>query len=307
MYDARFHDTGRVLPLSQLLSLTADAVAGVQAGRSLTDWLASLPHATRPGVQALTFHVMRWWGSAQTVRRALAPKAPPPNVDALLSTALALMWPPALAAGSGPLYADHTLVDQAVQAARRRTPQAAAFINAVLRRYLRERDAVVAAALQQPLAAWNHPAWWVKAVEQDWPGAWPQVLHAANQHPPMTLRVNVQRVSPAAYLQRLRDVGLSGHPWPDPWSGPACIVLETPCPVSRLPGFDQGDVSVQDAAAQRAAGLLCDATPSAHTLPAGARVLDACAAPGGKPLTCSNCAPTSRWWPWTPMRHAWSA
>jgi 16S rRNA (cytosine967-C5)-methyltransferase len=282
VYDARSPDGHKVLPLSQLLSLTADAVAGVQAGRSLSDLLPSLPPGARPGVQALTFHVLRWWGSAQTVRRALAPKTPPPNVDALLSTALALMWPPALASGSGPLYADHTLVDQAVQAARRRTPQAASFINAVLRRFLRERDAVVAAALQQPLAAWNHPAWWVKAIEQDWPSSWTQVLHAANQRPPMTLRVNVQRVSPMEYLQRLADAGLNGRVWPDPSSGPACIVLETPCPVSRLPGFDQGDVSVQDAAAQRAALLLCDPSASAGALPASARVLDACAAPGGK-------------------------
>jgi len=122
------------LPLSRLLEGTADALQAVRAGRSLTEVLAQGPADARPGVQALSFHVLRWLGSAETVRAALAPKTPPPEVDALLTSALALLWP----AGAPP-YADHTLVDQAVKAARRRTPAAAGFVNAVLRRFLRER------------------------------------------------------------------------------------------------------------------------------------------------------------------------
>lgn len=277
MYDAQSHHAPRALPLSHLIGLTADAVAAVAQGRSLSDVLQPLPPHARPGVQALTFHVMRWWGAAQEVRAALAPKTPPPAVDALLTTALALLWP-----ASAPPYAAHTLVDQTVRAAKKRTPRASAFINAVLRRFLREQAAVVNAALQHLRAAWNHPPWWIQTLQHDWPQHWQALLHVANQRPPMTLRVNQRRVSPSDYLQRLAESGLPAHLGPDPAFGGGCVVLSEACPVSHLPGFEDGDVSVQDASAQRAAPLLCNATSHAPALPQGARVLDACAAPGGK-------------------------
>jgi 16S rRNA (cytosine967-C5)-methyltransferase len=120
VYDAQSHFSGRALPLSHLIGLSAELVGAVAQGRSLTELLQQIPAQARPGVQALTFHVMRWWGSAQTVRAALAPKAPPADVEALLTTALALLWP-----ASQPPYAEHTLVDQTVRAARKRTPRAA--------------------------------------------------------------------------------------------------------------------------------------------------------------------------------------
>jgi 16S rRNA (cytosine967-C5)-methyltransferase len=129
------------LPLARLLNHTADAVQAVRAGQSLNEALARCPADARPGTQALSFHTLRWLGSALAVRAQLAAKAPPPAVDALLLTALALLWP----AGEPP-YAEHTLVDQAVAAARLRAKPSASFINAVLRRFLRERDASVAAA-----------------------------------------------------------------------------------------------------------------------------------------------------------------
>ena len=100
----------RSLALSLLLEHTADALAAVRAGRSLTEVLAACPVQARPGTQALAFHVLRWLGGAQAVRALLAPKAPPPPVDALLTSALALLWPV-----PQPPYADHTLVDQAVE------------------------------------------------------------------------------------------------------------------------------------------------------------------------------------------------
>ena len=106
-----------------------------------------MPLASRPGVQALAFHVMRWMGGAEAVRVLLAPRTPPPRVESLLITAIALLWPDA-----DPPYPDHTLVDQAVTAARERTPAAAAFVNAVLRRFLRERAALVT-ALDRELSA----------------------------------------------------------------------------------------------------------------------------------------------------------
>jgi 16S rRNA (cytosine967-C5)-methyltransferase len=258
------------LPLSKLLSHTADAVAAVRAGRSLTDALAQTPTEARPGTQALAFEVLRKLGSAEVVRRSLAPKAPPPAVDALLCSALALLWPDDSGEGAG--YAPHTLVDQAVEAAKQRHKASASFINAVLRRFLREQDALVAAARRDPLARHNHPRWWLERLKADWPAQFEALLAANNRRAPMTLRVNARRDTPANYVKRLGDAGLSGRV-----VGPQAVVLDRPAPVLQLPGFADGDVSVQDAAAQLAAPLLIGAG-----LPAGARVLDACSAPGGK-------------------------
>ena len=266
------------VPLARLLEHTADAVQAVRSGQSLTAVLARLPADLRPGVQALSFHALRWLGSATEVRARLAPKAPPPHVDALLVTALALLWP-----GEAPPYAEHTLVDQAVTAARQRVPAAAAFINAVLRRFLRERDALVADVAHSPLGAYNHPPWWVERMKQDWPADWQRLLAGANRRPPMTLRVNARRTAALAYVQRLAEQGRNAWLLPDPAFGGQAVVLDAPCPVPQLPGFAEGEVSVQDASAPRAAPLLLGPLlGDTAGLPAGARVLDACAAPGGK-------------------------
>ena len=254
------------LPLATLLGHAADAVGAVRAGVSLNDALARCPAAARPGTQALAFAVLRRLGSAERARARLAPKAPPPPVDALLLCALALLWP----AEAAP-YASHTLVDQAVAAMRQRAPKSAAFANAVLRRFLREQRRLVAAIEADPVGRYNHPPWWIERLQRDWPEAWAQILDADSLRPPLTLRVNVRRQAVAAYLERLAHAGIDGHAM-----GGAAIVVSTPVPVQRLPGFAAGDVSVQDAAAQRAAPLLVEG------LAPGARVLDACAAPGGK-------------------------
>lgn len=255
------------LPLAKLLNHAADAVQAVRAGQSLNAALGSCPGAARPGAQALSFHALRWLGAALALRALLAPKAPPPKVDALLLTALAMLWPQAEAP-----YAAHTLVDQAVDAARQRNKQSAGFVNAVLRRFLRDRDALVAAALRDPLARFNHPGWWVDRLKADWPDRWQQILEADNQRPPMTLRVNARRGDAIGYVARLAVAGIEAQA-----IGAQAVRLGQPCPVTQLPGFADGDVSVQDAAAQRAAPLLIGAG-----LKPGARVLDACAAPGGK-------------------------
>jgi 16S rRNA (cytosine967-C5)-methyltransferase len=257
------------LPLSRLLQHTADALQAVRDGRSLNDALARCPTPARPGTQALAFQVMRNLGSAQAVRKLLAPKAPPARVDALLTTALALLWP---TREPGAQYAPHTLVNQAIEATKKAAPVSASFVNAVLRRFLRETDTLVAAVGGDPVALHNHPAWWIRQLEADWPGDWAAVLQADGQHPPMTLRVNARRGTPEAYVARLAEHGLGARV-----VGPHAVRLDRPSPVQALPGFAQGDVSVQDAAAQWAAPLLIGAG-----LPPGARVLDACAAPGGK-------------------------
>lgn len=257
------------LPLSTLLVHTAAALQAVRAGRSLNDVLDRCPPAARPGTQALAFQVLRRLGGAQAARQHLAPKAPAPNVDALLTTALALLWP---GDDTGARYAPHTLVNQAVEAAKQTARASAPFINAVLRRFLRDRDTIVAAVQADPVAALNHPRWWIDRLRADWPSAWRSVLDADNDHPPMTLRVNARRTTPQAYVERLAAAGLEGSV-----VGPHAVRLGRPAPVSDLPGFADGDVSVQDAAAQLAAPLLLG-----DGLPPGARVLDACAAPGGK-------------------------
>jgi 16S rRNA (cytosine967-C5)-methyltransferase len=269
-------------PLHRLLSAGADAVQAVRDGHSLTDWLARCPADLRPGAQALSFTVLRRLGAVQALRARLAPKAPPPRVDALLVTALALLWPGDTA------YTEHTLVDQAVEAARRRAPKNAGFVNAVLRRFLREREALMAALQDDPIATWNHPRWWQEQLQRDWPDHWQALLTANQQRPPMTLRVNPAQGSPSHYLGRLTEAGIAAHPAGDLW--PQALVLDEPRPVQALPGFAEGDASVQDASAQLAAPLLLgtmapqDLAPGEHwpMLGAGAHVLDACSAPGGK-------------------------
>jgi 16S rRNA (cytosine967-C5)-methyltransferase len=255
------------LPLAVLLQHCADAVRAVRGGESLHAALERCPGPARAGTQALSFHALRWLGSALAVRTLLAPRAPPPEVDALLLSALTLLWPGASAA-----YAEHTVVDQAVLAAKRQAPRSAAFVNAVLRRFLRERDALSAAALRDPAARFNHPLWWVERLTLDWPQHAMAILQRANQHPPMHLRINARRMTAPEYVARLAEQGIAALA-----RGAQCVTLHEPCPVSRLPGFAQGEVSVQDAAAQLAAPLLLG-----HGLGPGSRVLDACAAPGGK-------------------------
>jgi 16S rRNA (cytosine967-C5)-methyltransferase len=256
--------------LSHLLHHAAEALLAVQSGHSLTEVLAAVPAALRPGVQALAFETLRRLGGTRAVRAAMAPKPPPREVDALLLVALALLWPSAV--GQRAMYPDHTLVDQAVQAAHRRTPAATGFVNALLRRFVRERDALAAAAERSPEGAFNHPLWWIERTRHDWPAHWQALLRQANERPPMTLRVNARRADAAQYLPQLAARGLAGTAL-----GTHTVVLAEPCPVSGLPGFAEGLVSVQDAASQRAAPLLLG-----NGLRPGARVLDACAAPGGK-------------------------
>lgn len=257
--------------LATQLHWTAQCVLAVEKGRSLSDALPQVPAALRPGVQALTFAVLRQLGAARTLGRRLAQRPPTPPAAALLHSALALLLDDA----PGQSYAPHTLVDQAVEAAKasRGTQAQAGFLNACLRRCLREREALCAGLQQDPVARWNHPAWWIERLQRDHPEHW-QALLAANQQPgPMTLRVNRRRVSRDDYRQQLQAAGLSAQP-----VGEDGLVLDAPQPVERLPDFAGGACSVQDAAAQLAADLLLANRPDWT----GARVLDACAAPGGK-------------------------
>ncbi len=256
---------------------------GVRAGQSLNDLIADLPPDARPGSQALAFHALRWLGGAEAARLALVPRQPAPAIEGLLLVALALLWP-----GAGAPYEAHTVVDQAVTAARRESEHATRFINGVLRRFLRERDALVDAWTNNDLVVRHqHPRWWITALRRDWPLHWQALLASANQQAPMVLRVNSRQTTVGGYLAELAEVGITARPlalrWPpEPGtaSGTPALVLDRAVPVQALPGFDTGRVSVQDSNAQLAAPLLLG--HGADALEPGAHVLDACAAPGGK-------------------------
>jgi 16S rRNA (cytosine967-C5)-methyltransferase len=165
--------------------------------------------------------------------------------------------------------AAHTVVDQAVEAAGQLARGTfRGLVNGVLRNFLRQRESLLK-ELDGDEALYQHPDWWLERLRRTHPDAWQQIVDAGNRPPPMALRVNLRRTSQVAYLQKLADAGISATPL-----GSAGLLLAQPQPVDALPGFFEGLASVQDGGAQRAAELLgvCN----------GQRVLDACAAPGGK-------------------------
>ena len=257
--------------LWQQLEAVAQALNGILGGQSSKTVLAQVPQRLRPGVQALLFQVLRNLGRAQALQKQLAPRAPAPKVSALLCTALALAWNEEQAP-----YEPFTLVNQAVEVAKRGAARAqSGFINACLRRFLRERDALVAATDRDPVAVWNHPAWWIARLKKDHPQDWQTILAANNAQPPMTLRVNAQKSTQDQYQQALHAIEIDATPVAN-----TGLQLAQAAPVQELPHFAQGWMSVQDAAAQAAAPLLLAQLPKPQGRPL--RVLDACAAPGGK-------------------------
>ncbi len=195
--------------------------------------------------------------------RLLNARPPAPPVAALQWVSLAQLVEP--------LRADAIVVDQAVAAARLDggAPAVAGFLNATLRRFVREREALLAQARRAQSARWNFPDWWIAQLRAEYPQDWQPILAAGNAPPPMTLRVNRRRADVDDYLARLAQAGRGARR-----IGPQALVLDEPCAVDALPGWAEGHVSVQDAGAQLAAPLL-DPQP-------GERVLDACAGPGGK-------------------------
>ncbi len=262
----QFHAASVLAPLAEALAAAAALVARVAAGRSLS---AELERADRdPGSHAaqadLCYGTLRRYGRSQALVTALSRRAG--TTDPLVE---ALLWCSFYALESG-RYADYTVVDQAARAcvAMQRSG-AKGYVNALLRNFLRARGGLEARLGADPVAHHWHPKWWIDRVQAAFPSGWEQVLAAGNTHPPMCLRVNVRRALPRDYAVRLAAEGIVASS-----VGPAALLLEKPVPVERLPGFAEGEVSVQDAAAQRAAGLL--------DLRSGQRVLDACAAPGGK-------------------------
>lgn len=168
--------------------------------------------------------------------------------------------------------APHAAVSETVSAAEALgKPWAKALINACMRAVLREPRRVKEQLAAEESVTYSHPDWLIRQLRELYPSDWRDVLEANNQRPPLTLRVNAAKTTRARYLERLRQAGIAAHAVEAVDSG---VVLAEPIPVADIPGFADGEVFVQDAAAQLAAVLL-DAQP-------GERILDACAAPGGK-------------------------
>ncbi|MDP1957204.1 MAG: 16S rRNA (cytosine(967)-C(5))-methyltransferase RsmB, partial [Rhodocyclaceae bacterium] len=246
-------------PLSAALSAAAQAVAGVIAGRTPETVLAGIDTAVRPAALDLAFTTLRDFGRGDFLLGKLLEKPLQDNpTRALLLVALARLERRPDAA--------HTLVDQAVTATDKRFK---GLTNAVLRNFLRQRDSLLAAADADAVAHWRHPHWWLEKLRDAYPDTGQAIAAEGNTHPPLCLRINRRRASSADFCRELAAAGIVAQALDD-----TAILLDKPLPVERIPGFREGRVSVQDWGAQRAADLL-DAAD-------GMRVLDACAAPGGK-------------------------
>ena len=251
--------------LAAVFAAASRVVGRVLAGSSLASQPAGfgLAGSLRGATVDMVYGTLRRFGRGDAILARLAHKGlPDPQVRALLLCALH-----AIESGN---YADHVAVDQAVRACDRlRKGAAKRFVNGLMRTFLRERDGLAAALTADPVASAMHPDWWIDTVRQAYPAQWESVLAAGNTHPPMTLRVNRRRCGTDEYLARLERHSMGARRLEN-----GALMLEAPVNVERLPGFADGAVSVQDAGAQLAAGYL--------DLANGQRVLDACAAPGGK-------------------------
>ncbi|MBS7808612.1 16S rRNA (cytosine(967)-C(5))-methyltransferase RsmB [Variovorax sp. PCZ-1] len=269
--------------MAHQLQQVANFLIALRAGHSWATAQFDIENTQRAGVQAITFAVLRHLGQAHALRVALAPKRPVPAADALLTAALALLCaqdpenPP-----PGAAYRDDVIVSQAVEAIklqRQLAPQSS-FINACLRRFLRERGALMQSLRGNLEAQFNHPIWWVRQVQRDWPDHWQALLHANRYSAPLTLRVNEQKSSFAGMKSALNATEFIVNTEMQAVAHTG-LELSRSLPVSQLPGYAEGWFSVQDAAAQLAAPLLMQAVSSQKSAKP-LRILDACAAPGGK-------------------------
>ena len=214
-------------------------------------------------VQELAYGTLRHWGTLDAIVRRLATK---PIADPALHCLVAVAIYQ-LEHMRAPPFA---VVDHAVNAAATLTrPAAKALVNALLRRFLREREALTAAVLPDPVARWSYPQWWIDRVQREYPEDWQALLAAGNARAPLVLRVNRRVTAREALLAAFDAAGLAGTP-----AGEYGVIVEPAGAIRAMPGFAEGAFSVQDLGAQLAAPLL-------QVLP-GQRVLDACAAPGGK-------------------------
>jgi 16S rRNA (cytosine967-C5)-methyltransferase len=254
--------------LAEAFAAAARVLSKVLSGQSLSDALADIKQrastqALAAAAQDLCYNTLRGYGLFDAALDKLLQK---PIADApvrgLLLAALSELT-------SRPQSA-HAVVHQAVEGTvLLGQARAKGLVNAVLRNFQRRMPELVSEIEASEPGRYRHPQWWIDAVRAAYPDRWQSILRDSNLHPPMILRVNRRRLSVEAYVDKLAAAGMGARSL-----GQHAVVLEKPCRVERLPGFAAGEVSVQDLGAQRAAMLL-----DTHD---GMRILDACAAPGGK-------------------------
>lgn len=250
--------------------IATEAIQQVFAGRNLGLSLESLfsrhPHITpqqRAVAQDLSYGSLRFYGQVASLLSQLLEKPlPDERVRCLLLVAIYQL--------QHDKAASHTVVDQAVKAAATfKKPWAKGLVNGVLRNFLRQQTALLANLQGNAIAEFSYPEWWINKLKFQYPQDWQAMLLAGNEHPPMTLRVNQRRISVQDYVTKLEQADIEAQ-----MLGANAVMLGKPLPVDKIPGFFDGEVSVQDFGAQFA-GYALDLHDGQH-------VLDACCAPGGK-------------------------
>ncbi|MBA2483039.1 MAG: 16S rRNA (cytosine(967)-C(5))-methyltransferase RsmB [Nitrosomonas sp.] len=249
----------------------ATIIKKVLTGTSLTSvlqttWRANpaLSSQQRGAIQDLSYGVLRFYGQLDALLALLLKK----SLNDIRIRYLLLVGLYQLQYSKAP---PHAVVDHAVSAARslNGSKWIQGLVNAVLRNFLRQRAKLLNQVMVDEVARYSHPQWWIDKLRLQYPNSYQKILKANNQRPSMTLRVNRQKIDVDEYLSLLDENGLSEQRL---WDN--AVKLIKPVAVEKLPGFSAGLVSIQDAGAQLAAPFL-----DAHN---GMRVLDACAAPGGK-------------------------
>lgn len=213
-------------------------------------------------IKDLVFGALRSYGKTKFVINKLV-KRPPPNL--LISTLLHVALFQLISNRSN----SYTVVDQAVSASNSVNKKYTAFINGVLRNFLRERLVILKEAERNEEAKYSYPKWWINQIKKEYPKSWKNILDIGNSHPALIIRVNIKKVSINKYIK-----GLEEHKIAHTFLGDEAILIKKPIPIDSLPGFKEGEVSIQDYGAQLATHLL--------DLKKNYNVLDACAAPGSK-------------------------
>lgn len=256
-----------------LLKAAAVMTRVLREGRSLDQALAAETKGVKTpqalgAIQDLAYFGMRNLGRGQVLTRLISGKAllNPEPLNELVALGFGLLWD-----DKNPKYPAHTVVDQMVYACTgsEQFARAKGLTNACLRNFLRDSNTWRTKAFEDPLAQHNLPVWWIEKLKASHPQHWETMVAQAQSHPPLVVRVNTRSISAPAYAEQLNTAGMEARV-----IGQQAVLLAKPVPVSALPGFDLGQVSVQDSAAQLASQLLNPQN--------GQRILDACAAPGGK-------------------------
>ena len=247
------------------VSVISQVLGGRNLNQVLSEVIKTLPEQTpqqRGALQDISYGTLRFYGQLNSMIDALLNK---PLQDVQIRYLLLI----ALYQLQYTKAAQHAVVDFAVNAVRKISPAASGLVNAVLRNYLRNKNSLIANASKTEVGRYSYPQWWINEIKKQYSKQAADILLAGNLHPPMTLRVNQKHTDSYNYLISLNKNNISAR-----IVAPDAVLLEQPLMVDKLPGFKEGHVSVQDAGAQYAASLL--------DIKDGMRVLDACAAPGGK-------------------------